>query len=161
MLDMKKLKEKVIVNKSYLNEDDEVIVGVSSIELHDIDSFIMCFLESIPEIQKLEGNSIRVLLWCWKLSRYDKDLDTNNEFVVDQLFRNKIREQGGDLTDGVINLGIHNLHKQGFIIRISKGHYYLNPKYFFKGSLNKRSHLRRVINYKPLQPNENFDNIEK
>lgn len=127
----------------------EVVSGVSEVKCSDIDAFIMCFLKSIPEITNLDGNSIRVLLWCWKLSNFNINLPTGNTISNNQVFRNSVRENGGDLTDSVITKAFHILAKKGLLIKQCKGQYTLNPEYFFKGTLSNRSSLKYTLSYNP------------
>lgn len=106
-------------------------------------------IEVIPEITNLDGNSIRVLLWCWKLSNFNINLPTGNTISNNQIFRNSIRENGGDLTDSVITKAFHILAKKGLLIKQCKGQYTLNPEYFFKGTLSNRSSLKYTLSYNP------------
>ena len=43
---------------------------------------------------------------------------------------------GLDISNNTIDLYFHQLTKEGFLVKLCKGKYMLNPKYFFKGTLN-------------------------
>lgn len=131
----------------------EVISGVSEVKCSSIDAFIMCFLNSIPEITNLDGNSMRVLLWCWKFSSFNNSLPNGNIIINDPVFRSSIRTSGGDLTDSVINKAFHVLSKKELLIKQCKGRYILNPEYFFKGTLSDRSSLKYIVSYNPTENN--------
>lgn len=131
----------------------EVISGVSEVKCSTIDAFIMCFLNSISEITNLDGNSMRVLLWCWKFSSFNNSLPMGNTITNNTVFRNSIRENGGDLSDSVITKAFHILSKKGLLIKQCKGQYVLNPEYFFKGTLSDRSSVKYIVSYEPKESN--------
>lgn len=128
-------------------ETGEVVSGVAKVSCDSIDEFIMCFLSSVPEVCKLDGNTIKVLMWCWKLSSFNPSMPDANTIVNDRFFKERIREGGCDFCDSVINKSICILNGKGFLIRRCKGNYYLNPKYFFKGTLSDRSRLECRVSY--------------
>lgn len=125
----------------------EILSGVADIRCDSIDQFIMCFLSSIPQVTKLNGNCMRVLMWCWKLSSYNPAIPEANVINNNKYFKQKIREEGGDLTDTTIDKAIHVLCKQGFLSRQCKGSYFLNPELFFKGTLSNRAKLKYNVGY--------------
>lgn len=131
----------------------EIVSAVTEIKCDSIDTFIFCFLNSIKEITHLDGNSIRVLLWCWKFSSFNLSLPTGNRIHNDATFRDEIRTMGGDLTDSVINKAFSILSKKRLLIKQGRGSYILNPKYFFKGNLSDRSKLKYILSYDGTENN--------
>lgn len=125
----------------------EIISGVANVKCDSVDDFIMCFLSSIPEVTKLDGNAMRVLMWCWKFSTFNPNIPEANSIVTDKAFKDKIRLEGGDLSDSTIDKAVHTLCKEGMLERRCKGNYFLNPKYFFKGTLSNRSKLKYSVSY--------------
>lgn len=125
----------------------EIISGISTVRCESIDDFIMCFLSSIREVAALDGNSIRVLLYCWKYSSFNYNLPEANVIVNDKDFKSTIRKNGLDMSDAVINNCFMKLSKAGMLIAKCRGKYILNPKYFFKGTLANRSKLQVNIIY--------------
>ena len=125
----------------------EIISGISTVRCESIDEFIMCFLSSIREVAALDGNSIRVLLYCWKYSSFNYNLPEANVIVNDKDFKSTIRKNGLDMSDAVINNCFMKLSKAGMLIAKCRGKYILNPKYFFKGTLANRSKLQVNIIY--------------
>ena len=123
----------------------EIVSGVAEVKCSSIDEFIMCFMSSIPQVVKLDGNTIRVLMWCWKFSSFNPSIPEANVINNDKAFKDSIRREGGDLTDGVIDGAIHKLYTEGMLIRRCKGSYFLNPSYFFRGTLSNRSKLQYQI----------------
>ena len=125
----------------------EIISGISTVRCESIDEFIMCFLSSIREVAALDGNSIRILLYCWKYSSFNYNLPEANVIVNDKDFKNTIRKNGLDMSDAVINNCFMKLSKAEMLIAKCRGKYILNPKYFFKGTLANRSKLQVNIIY--------------
>lgn len=125
----------------------EIISGISTVRCESIDEFIMCFLSSIREVAALDGNSIRILLYCWKYSSFNYNLPEANVIVNDKDFKNTIRKNGLDMSDAVINNCFMKLSKAEILIAKCRGKYILNPKYFFKGTLANRSKLQVNIIY--------------
>ena len=113
-----------------------------------VDEFIMFFFASMPDLFKLKGLQLKVLMCCWKHSTYN-DVETEGNILYNnKLLKDYIRSCGLVITDGAIDVIIHNLCKQNIIIKKCKGAYMLNPQYFFKGKLADKSklELRMVTN---------------
>ena len=49
----------------------EIESAVATVKVSTINEFIFCFLKSIPQITSLDGNTMRVLMWCWKFSSFN------------------------------------------------------------------------------------------
>lgn len=106
-----------------------------------IDEFIMFFFASMPDLFKLEGLQMKVLMCCWKHSSYS-DVETEGNIIHnDKLLKDYIRSCGLNLTDGAVDVIIHRLSKANILIKKCKGTYILNPQYFFKGRLSDRSKI--------------------
>jgi len=97
-----------------------------------LNNSVLIMYDAILEIIHLDGNVIKILLWCLKYSTIDHNTAicylSNNKILKDN-----IRKDGSTLDDSTINKGVHLLCKNGFLIRKSFGYYVLNPKYFSKG----------------------------
>lgn len=106
-----------------------------------IDEFIMIFFASMPDLFKLEGLQLKVLMCCWKHSTYNNVESEGNLVYNNKLLKDYIRQCGLEITDGAIDVIIHRLSKLGILIKKCKGTYMLNPKYFFKGRLSEKSKL--------------------
>ena len=115
----------------------------------NLDEFIMCFLKTIPELAKLDGNCIRVMMFCWKFSTFNPSTNEPNYITNSKKFKQDIRDTGVDLSDSVIDRCMCMLAKHGFLGKECKGVYSLNPEYFFRGKLDSRSKLKTVLEYKP------------
>ena len=129
------------------NVDGTIVSGVADIKCSTIDEFIMCFMASIPQVVQLDGNTIRVLMWCWKFSTFNPNIPEANMITNDKAFKNKIRQEGGDMSDSTIDKAIHTLFKKGMLLRRCKGSYFLNPDFFFRGTLSNRAKLQCNISF--------------
>ena len=127
----------------------EIESAVATVKVSTIDEFIFCFLKSIPQITSLDGNTMRVLMWCWKFSSFNPNIPEANYICNDVEFKENIRREGGDLSNGVIDIAFHDLCKKGFLVRKCRGRYLLNPNLFFKGTLSNRSKLVCNVEYNP------------
>lgn len=127
----------------------EIESAVATINVDTIDDFIFCFLKSIPQITLLDGNTMRVLMWCWKFSSFNPNIPDANYISNDLDFKEKVRREGGNLSNGTIDLAFHSLKDKGFLIKKCRGKYMLNPDLFFKGTLSNRAKLKCSIEYSP------------
>lgn len=105
-----------------------------------LEEFIMVFFSSYPQLFRLKGLQLKVLMCCWKHSTYNKENDTNGNIVHNNTsFKEHCREEGLELSDASIDNAISSLCKTGLLIKKCRGEYLLNPDYFFKGSLSQRT----------------------
>ena len=113
-----------------------------------VDEFIMFFFASMPDLFKLEGLQMKVLMCCWKHSTYNNVETEGNIVNNNKLLKDYIRSCGLNLTDSAVDVIIHRLAKANILIKKCKGTYMLNPQYFFKGKLADKSRLelRMVTN---------------
>lgn len=139
--------------------EDFKLVDVHTGELLDynqtkklpIEDFIMVYLATIPEMFSLQGQQLKLLMAIWRLSSFNKAwCEEGNIFLNDQSTKGAIRRMGLDMSDSSIDVAIHKIMDKGFLIKLSKGKYLLNPKYFFKGTLSDRSHIRIAVEVDPV-----------
>lgn len=147
-------KDKFITEKS----EDFKLVDVHTGDLLDynqtkkvpIEDFIMVYLASIPEMFALQGQQLKLLMAIWRLSSFNKAwCEEGNIFLNDQSTKEAIRRMGLCLSDSSIDVALHKIVDNGFLIKMGKGKYLLNPKYFFKGTLSDRSHIRLSVEVDP------------
>ena len=107
-----------------------------------LEEFIMVFFSSYPELFKLKGLQLKVLMCCWKHSSYNKENDTTGNIVHNNAsFKQHCREEGLKLSDASIDNNISSLCKTGLLRKKCRGEYLLNPEYFFKGTLSQRTKI--------------------
>jgi len=104
-----------------------------------LEEFIMVFCSSYPEIMKLEGQKLKVLMLCWKHSNFTDDGSGRGNLLVNNfLFKEEVRKHIPKMSNENIDACLSILKKKGFLLKVCRGTYELNPKYFFKGRLSKR-----------------------
>jgi hypothetical protein len=105
-----------------------------------LEEFIMVFFSSYPELFKLRGLQLKILMCCWKHSTYNKENDLSGNIVHNNTsFKEHCREEGLQLSDASIDNNISALCKAGLLRKKCRGEYLLSPDYFFKGSLSQRT----------------------
>ena len=113
-----------------------------------VDEFIMFFFVSMPDLFKLKGLQLKVLMCCWKFFTCN-DVEVEGNIVYNnRLLKDYVRQCGLNITDRAIDVIIHNLAKDNILIKKCKGVYMLNPQYFFKGKQANKSklELRMLVN---------------
>lgn len=149
---MKKYTTEINEDYALLDKSTGEILEYKQTKKVSMDEFILVFLHSIPEICKLEGNAIKLLICLWKISSFNPyNTEEGNLFYNNTFFKSQVRYFGLDMSDGSINLYISQLAKTNFIIKKCRGAYLLNPKYFFKGTLSNRSKLQLSIEVDPIK----------
>lgn len=117
-----------------------------------LDEFIQVFFSSYPELFKLKGLQLKVLMCCWKHSTYNKENDTTGNIVHNNAsFKQHCREEGLELSDASIDNIISSLCKTGLLRKKCRGEYLLNPEYFFKGSLSQRTKIQMQFIVEPVE----------
>ena len=107
-----------------------------------LEEFIMVFFSSYPELFKLKGLQLKILMCCWKHSTYNKENDITGNIVHNNAsFKQHCKDEGLNLSDASIDNNISQLCKAGLLIKKCRGEYVLNPNYFFKGSLSQRTKM--------------------
>lgn len=153
---MKKYIKEKSENYSILDESTGELLDHYEVRTVDIDAYITVFFSLIPEVMKLNGRCIKVLMCCWKKSSFDSLSEEGNLLHNNQSFKDYVRSTGCDITDGAIDNCISILAKRGLLIRRCRGEYLLNPNYFFKGSLSDRSKLRTLLQVNPVKTSKSF-----
>lgn len=120
-----------------------------------LEEFIMVFFSSYPELFKLKGLQLKVLMCCWKHSTYNKENTTEGNIVHNNAsFKLHCREEGLTLSDASIDNNISALCKAGLLNKRCRGEYLLNPDYFFKGNLSQRTKIMMQFVVDPTKADE-------
>jgi len=117
-----------------------------------IDEFIMVFFSCMPQIMKLKGSYLKVLICCWKFSSFNPVSTTaGNTITNNERFKAYVKTCMPTATDNSIDVAFSALRKKGFLIKMCRGEYMLNPEYFFKGTISQRSRLRFSVQVDPAK----------
>lgn len=126
------------------------ILELSQTKKISLDEFIMVFFSSCPQLMDLKGNHLKVLICCWKHSSYNPENEESGNILHNgPSFKESCREDGLNVSNAVIDNAISALCRKGFLIKRFRGEYLLNPLYFFKGKLSKRSRIAYTFNVEP------------
>lgn len=107
-----------------------------------MEEFIMVFFAGCPELMKLTGVELKVLICCWQKSSFNPVSDNTGNIIFNGAsFKEFCREQGASTSDANIDNAICALNKKGLLLKKNRGEYLLNPKYFFRGTLSNRSKI--------------------
>lgn len=117
-----------------------------------LDEFIMVFFNSCPELMKLSGTELKILICCWKLSSFNPVNETEGNIVHNnQSLKKYCKDQGATTSDANIDNAISELCKKKMLLKKCRGEYMLNPKYFFKGTLSNRSKIDLTFVVEPTK----------
>lgn len=140
----------MIKRKETFENEDYALIDKHTGELTELrqtrtitlDEFIMVFFASCPDLLKLTGLNLKVLICCWKFSSYNPECETEGNIVHnDLMFKEKCKSLGLAISNASIDNAVNYLSKHNFLIKRCKGVYLLNPKYFFKGRLSDKSKI--------------------
>lgn len=142
------VKENIKVNDSgeLISAEQTIIKKVNAEE------FVQLYLRDNEEYYNLSKAESNILGICWLMSAYYKDesLDLpGNKITFDKVFKDVVERRTGLKSSTVYNTMASLVRKKMLLKRKGeKGIYYLNPKYFFKGSLTDRTKaVKRIIEY--------------
>ena len=101
---------------SLLNEHTGEVIEWRRTKVVSIDEFIMFFFASMPELFKLKGLQLKVLMCCWKHSSYGAVETEGNIVNNNKLLKEYIRSCGLDITDGAaVEKTISDLQPDGVV----------------------------------------------
>lgn len=146
----KKFRTIVDPNNIIVNKETGEIVGASIKRVCEKpEDFIKLYLTSIDDLLDLNQREFQILLVCIKSSQfYDEAEAKGNFFNNDARFKTNCRRiLDEELSDNNINVCISRLAAKKIIIRQSRGLFVMNPRYFFKGTITKKSRLELVATY--------------
>ena len=158
--------EKVITNHKYSvdPETGESFVVEANISTETVkkvknyEEFVQVYIAALAPLKELAVKSvaIKVLIYIWlkaHLMNEDKDLIlyTNGAWI-----KNCAEYAGVD--ESSVRKAFPKLVEKGFLFKVDKGTYKVNPSYYFKGGLNTRQAIINNSLKIELEPNVEFDN---
>lgn len=145
----KKYRTEIDTEHFIVNTDGEIESMVVKKICETQDEFMMTYLNSIDELIGLEKSLFQILICCWKLSSFSSITEEGNIINNTPIFRQRCRELGVEMNDNAINIAISKLKAKNILIMMCKGTYLLNPKYFLKGTMSKKSRMQLITEYTP------------
>lgn len=141
-------------NLCILDKNTGEIIDYKETKKVNLDTYIMCYFCSIPELMELQGSELKFLMCLWKLSTCNWVKPEFNMITNNKMLYKSLQELNYNVTENRINVLFNKLTKKEILIRLCRGTYALNPKYFFKGTLSNRTKLQLSLIVEP----QNFDN---
>ena len=115
------------------------------------DAFMQVYLNDLSGLLEITSKKELILLAIlWKHSTYTNPESLGNIVCVHAEVKLEVKNLTG-MSEGAIRNSISKFVKKGLLIKYTNGRglYYLNPVYFFKGSLNLRNRtIKYVLEYK-------------
>jgi hypothetical protein len=158
---MKKHKNIVYQSEVIVTNEDGVLLKtteLTTVRKVTKDKFMQVYLDDFASLMKINsGAEYKVVLWIGNEMGFN-----TNEIVLVKAIKERISKDT-DINIRTINNTITSLTEKGILLTISRSIYTLNPKLFFKGSLEERnSCVKRIIEYQinseeNEKPAEEFD----
>lgn len=127
---------------SYIDKETGEIIEDSKIIRKKVSTqeFMQVYLNDISGLLGIENKSqMFVLVELWKLAQFD-----TNQVVIIKGIKQQIADNIGIAYKTVDN-HIVKLCKLNLLIRKETGIYFLNPQYFFKGYLENRPKILKLV----------------
>lgn len=145
---MKKIYTRKETGNLIMTPDGEIVNMETTLKVDDIDNWCFLFLEALGAAKDLDGAEIRLLLGIWRFSTFNNKYDSRgNRFFVTKDSKKKLIENDYAKSESAVGKYINTITSKGYMIRICRGEYLLNPKYIFKGYLTDRSNVKLMIEY--------------
>ena len=137
-------------NRIINQEGDVISTELKTVKKVTKDKFLQVYLEDFGALMKIkEGLEYKIILWIGKEMNYE-----TNEIVLVKAIKERMAV---DISTNIrtINNVISSLTNKNVLISIDRTIFQLNPKMFFKGSIQQREILIRTIQYEIGTTDEN------
>lgn len=128
-------------SKSVVNEHGEMLSAeITTIKKVNKETFLQVYLDDFMSLMKIkEGSEYKIVLWIGKNMNYD-----TNEIALIKVIKERMSIDIGT-NIRTINNSVSALVSKKILIQKGRGLFILNPKLFFKGSLDSRNNLLKII----------------
>lgn len=110
------------------------------------DKYFMFFFSDQSKLFELTGSELKLLLYCWvHASNYGEGNLAGNIIYNNKFFKEKCHKEGLSIANAVIDNTFSKLHRKGFLLKMAKCMYLINPLYAFKGTLTQREELIKTL----------------
>lgn len=138
-----------VKGKKILDEETgELEKMYAKINVGSQEEFLKIYINSIDDLAKIDHLTFQVLLIVIKRARFcQEDNKDGNEFFNNDNFKKEVKKKLGFNNDNTVNKYISKLSQAKFLLRVNKGSYILNPRYFTRGKMTPKTRLELIIKY--------------
>lgn len=139
---MKKTKSTIYEEvKTVVSEDGETISAeITTIKKVSKETFLQVYLDDFMSLMKIkEGSEYKIVLWIGK----NMNFDTNEIALIKAIKERMAIDIGTNIR--TIDNSVSSLVAKKILTQKGRGLFILNPKLFFKGSLDSRNNLLKLI----------------
>lgn len=112
------------------------------------EEFLKIYINSIDDLAKIDHTTFQVMLIVLKRAKFsDKDNVYGNEFFNNDNFKQEVKDKLGFKKDNTVNKYISILAKTKILLRVNKGSYILNPRYFARGKMTAKTRMELIVKY--------------
>lgn len=113
------------------------------------EEFLKIYLNSLDDLISLDNKMFQILLIVLRRARFiDKEDALGNEFFNNDSFKEEVRKKiDPGYSDNTINKYVSLLAQQHMLLRVNKGSYILNPRYFAKGKITAKTRMELIVQY--------------
>jgi hypothetical protein len=129
-------KESVVVNE----HGETLTTELTTVKKVNKETFLQVYLDDFMSLMRIkEGSEYKIVLWIGK----NMNFDTNEIALIKAIKERMSIDIGTNIR--TINNSVSALVSKKILIQKGRGLFILNPKLFFKGSLDSRNNLLKVI----------------
>ncbi len=112
------------------------------------EEWLKIYINSLDDLASIDHQTFQVMLIVLKRARFcgKKNID-GNEFFNNDNFKEEVKAKLGIEKDNTVNKYVSNLAKAKILLRVNKGSYILNPRYFAKGTMTNKTRAKLIIQY--------------
>jgi hypothetical protein len=138
-----------VQGKKVLDEETgELEKMYAKIRIGSQEEFLKIYFNSIDDLANIDHTTFQVLLIVLKRSKFCEKEDVyGNEFFNNDTFKAEVKEKLGLKKDNTVNKYVSNLAKAKILLRVNKGSYILNPRYFARGTMTAKTRLELIVQY--------------
>jgi hypothetical protein len=130
-------------------EDGEILQDfVIEKKCNTQEEFLKIYINSIDDLASIDHLTFQVMLIVLKRARFcDKENKDGNEFFNNDNFKKEVKDKLGLKKDNTVNKYVSNLAKAKILLRVNKGSYILNPRYFARGKMTDKTRMELIVKY--------------
>lgn len=138
-----------VQGKKVLDEETgELEKMYAKIRIGSQEEFLKIYINSIDDLATIDHLTFQVMLIVLKRARFCEKEDTyGNEFFNNDNFKAEVKEKLGFTKDNTVNKYVSNLAKAKILLRVNKGSYILNPRYFARGTMTAKTRMELIVQY--------------